>query len=177
MEFQLHEMFNATAFPNVDPAKIRDTVGFMVNVSYLGKLQQRLTTRPGLWTGVRASEHSWWMIRRTRGTLIQSGRGTPRCASLKTWQRDLSDFRTRCTRVKQDLARLLHNFGCAQRSDGLWSVCIGRRGSETSISDFKVVSMCTCQAGLGKAFAQFRVRSTINGLWSVCIGKVADDTR
>ena len=48
----MREIFDATMFPNVDPAKIHNTDGFMVNVSYLGILQQRLTTKPASWTNV-----------------------------------------------------------------------------------------------------------------------------
>ena len=48
----MREIFNATVFPNVDPEKICDTVGFAINVSHLGILHQRLTTKPGSWTKV-----------------------------------------------------------------------------------------------------------------------------
>ena len=79
----------ATVFPNVDAAKIRDTVGFMVNVSYLGILQQRLTTRPVSRTNVRFETFVVDVPpRRTRTqhgdtrTPIQSGRGRSRCVSF-----------------------------------------------------------------------------------------------
>ena len=117
----------------MDPAKIRDTVGFMVNVSYLGIMQQRHTTRPASWTkvcfgtfvvDVSLGRGAYTLQGDTR-TLIQSGRGTSRCVSLETWQRDSYDFRTRCACVSTRTWRgFCTNFG-VRVNDQMWPVSNG----------------------------------------------------